>query len=100
MQFDYGPIENLLHYGSKIPPKIDLSKITHDVHLLAGDTDELADPVDVIRLFNEMTNSKGKTLKMYHMGHFTFLAGKNMDFLKDVEKILKSWLNFILKYIS
>ena len=60
------------------------------MHLFAGDTDELADPVDVVRLFNEMTNSKGKTLRMYHMGHATFLVGKNVDFLKDVEKVLKS----------
>jgi hypothetical protein len=57
---------------------------------LAGDTDELADPVDVVRLYNEMVNSKGRTIKMYHMGHATFLIGKNMKYMNRLIEILES----------
>ncbi len=67
-----------------------MSAITEDIHLFAGDTDELADPVDVIRLYNDLTASTGKTLHMYHMGHGTFLFGKNMQYMEEVFKILES----------
>ena len=81
-------IENMQEYGQKTPPEINLANITEDIHLFAGDTDELADPVNVIMLFNQLINSKGKSINMYHMGHATFLMGKNMMYMQDVLKIL------------
>jgi hypothetical protein len=43
---------------------------------MAGDTDLLADPIDVVRIYNEIKDSSiNATLRMYHMGHATFLIG-------------------------
>lgn len=57
---------------------------------MGGDTDEVADPVDVVHLWNALTRAKGKTLRYYHMGHATFMIGRNMLYLQDVINILRS----------
>lgn len=60
--FDYGEKKNMLVYGEKTPPLYNLSKITTPVHLYVGKYDKLADVEDSTRLFNELTNSPGKTM--------------------------------------
>ncbi len=75
-KFDYGKQQNLKVYGTEIPPAFNLSNIKTNVHLMAGDTDLLADPIDVVRIYNEIKDSSiNATLRMYHMGHATFLIG-------------------------
>lgn len=61
------------------------------MHLFVGDTDVLANPVDAIHLYHDLTNSVGKTLNMYHLGHATFLFGKDkivMSYMDDVIALL------------
>jgi len=65
-------------YGVKAPPFYNLSKITFPVHLYVGKYDKLADVSDSTQLFNEMTNSVGKTMKLYNFGHATFVWGKSL----------------------
>lgn len=69
---------------------------------MAGDTDLLADPIDVVRIFNEIKDTSiNATLHMYHMGHATFLIGKDMSFMNDVFQILKDWEMFnVNEYIK
>lgn len=55
--YDYGTKHNKQIYGTATPPAWDLSKIKFPVHLFAGDYDMLADPTDVQRLYDELTNS-------------------------------------------
>ncbi|KAK8733259.1 hypothetical protein OTU49_006552, partial [Cherax quadricarinatus] len=55
-KYDYGPINNLIHYGQETPPLYDLSHVSAPVGLFWGNTDWLADPTDVARLAAELPN--------------------------------------------
>uniref|UniRef100_A0A8D9E787 Gastric triacylglycerol lipase n=1 Tax=Cacopsylla melanoneura TaxID=428564 RepID=A0A8D9E787_9HEMI len=46
-QFDYGPLENVQHYNSSVPPDYNISAITSKVGLFYGENDLLGDPTDV-----------------------------------------------------
>ena len=76
-------------YGQKKPPLYDLSKITFPVHLYVGKYDKLADVQDATQLFNELTNSQGKTTKTYNFGHATFIWGKSVEHLTDAVKVIE-----------
>ncbi|CAL8080476.1 unnamed protein product [Orchesella dallaii] len=43
-QFDYGPVENLVRYGTLLPPAYNLTKITAPTYFFRGDYDNLAVP--------------------------------------------------------
>eukprot|EP00824_Muranothrix_gubernata_P018388 TRINITY_DN37396_c0_g1_i1.p1 TRINITY_DN37396_c0_g1~~TRINITY_DN37396_c0_g1_i1.p1 ORF type:complete len:427 (-),score=82.87 TRINITY_DN37396_c0_g1_i1:11-1264(-) len=53
-RYDYGPVKNLLYYGSLHPPKYDLGKVMVDVALFSGGRDVMGDPHDVGRLEDEL----------------------------------------------
>lgn len=90
-KYDYGSAEeNMKRYKSKTPPFYNLSNIETPVHLLVGNTDQLADVQDATRLYKSLTNSPKSTMKVYNLGHATFLIGnkESMQFMTDVFKII------------
>ncbi|KAL4468663.1 hypothetical protein ABPG74_005166 [Tetrahymena malaccensis] len=89
--FDYGKIENILHYGSTTAPKIQVEKINVPVHLFVGQTDELADVSDVEILRQNLVGSPNVTYNLYPFGHASFLIGKNMTYMNDVFAVLNDY---------
>lgn len=82
---DYGTDGNMAKYGQPNPPLYNLGNIEHEVYLFAGMEDYLADPTDVLRLKDELKNSKKVQLFNYpQMGHITFLWGIDMSYMNDV----------------
>lgn len=71
-------------YGQKAPPSYDLSKINIPVHLYVGKYDKLADVEDSKILFERLSNSPDKTMKVYNFGHATFIWGKSIEHINDV----------------
>ncbi|KAJ8706423.1 hypothetical protein PYW08_011049 [Mythimna loreyi] len=82
-KFDYGVRENLERYGVGVPPSYDLKKIVAPVYMFCSESDWLAHPIDVVRLFNRLPNVVGfykVPLKQFNHVDF-FLA-------KDVKELL------------
>ncbi|XP_060803206.1 lipase 1-like [Amyelois transitella] len=55
-KFDYGPVENLRRYKSKLPPEYDLSKVTMSKYLIAARNDRLSALGDSGRQAKELPN--------------------------------------------
>lgn len=86
-KFDYGTAElNMKYYNSTTPPKYDLSKVDVPVSLFVGTEDKLGDPIDARRLRDELINTPYKFYKEYTKGHVTFVWGKDMSYLAEVEQ--------------
>jgi gastric triacylglycerol lipase len=86
-KFDYGsPEANMKHYNSTTPPKYDISKVDVPVSLFVGTEDKLGDVTDARRLKDELINTPYKFYKEYVKGHVTFVWGKDMSYLAEVEQ--------------
>ncbi|XP_045451039.1 lipase 1-like [Melitaea cinxia] len=75
-RYDHGLLENIVTYGSAIPPRYDLSQITAPVFLHYSDGDPLADPADVDRLHRGLGRSMGKfRVPQATFSHIDFIWG-------------------------
>lgn len=55
-----------------------------------GKYDKLADEADNAKLFAEMVNSQGKTMKVYELGHASFIWGKDLKHVDDAIKVIEA----------
>lgn len=55
-RYDYGTVNNYIHYRQRSPPVYNVSKINVPVHLFWGDDDPFADPLDVAILSSTLPN--------------------------------------------
>lgn len=88
LEYDYGHTKNKKHYGSKTPPQIDVSKISHvPIAMFVGKQDDLATPEDTRWARDEI-----KTTIYYeeldNFDHGSFMLGKDMSFMKTVLKLV------------
>ncbi|XP_041977429.1 lipase 3-like [Aricia agestis] len=90
-KFDYGYHGNEQIYGTKEPPKYDLSRVTVPVALFYSDADWLASPRDVERLSRELPN----VIEMYKVPFDNF---NHLDFIlaKDFKTLIFNRLLYIL----
>uniref|UniRef100_T1JGJ3 Partial AB-hydrolase lipase domain-containing protein n=1 Tax=Strigamia maritima TaxID=126957 RepID=T1JGJ3_STRMM len=58
MQYDFGSEENLLRYGTDMPPIVDVSQITTPTSLIHSSNDPLASPLNVALLARKMKTAK------------------------------------------
>uniref|UniRef100_A0A2A4K595 Partial AB-hydrolase lipase domain-containing protein n=1 Tax=Heliothis virescens TaxID=7102 RepID=A0A2A4K595_HELVI len=78
-RYDHGTVlENIIKYGSFIPPRYDLFKITAPVFLHYSDADPLAHVKDVEILFRELGRPIGKFwVPLSGFSHIDFVYGIN-----------------------
>ncbi|CAH1103885.1 unnamed protein product [Psylliodes chrysocephalus] len=96
-QFDYGTKGNLIKYGTKFPPKYNLSNINPPVFLIYGMNDWLANYTDVIRLGRELKNLVGLyKVPMDSFNHVDYIFGKDAEKLvyRPLMKVLKKYSTF------
>uniref|UniRef100_A0A8D8QN01 Lipase 3 n=1 Tax=Cacopsylla melanoneura TaxID=428564 RepID=A0A8D8QN01_9HEMI len=86
-QFDYGPLENVQHYNSSVPPDYNVSAITAKVAFFYGPNDPLANEKDVKLFYPRLPNPIG----LFRVNFSTFT---HIDFLwaKDARAILYNQL--------
>lgn len=82
-QFDYGDDENLMRYGQRDPPSYNLENVKANVSMFCAESDWLAHPLDVIKLFNRLSNVVG----FYKVPYKNF---NHVDFFmaRDVKELL------------
>ena len=93
-KFDFGEKENMVRYGTEIPPSYDLSKITAPVALFVGDKDDLACPADVDYLVTQLPN-------VIHHEVVDFDGWTHLDFSIgiDADKLIyQTVMNMMLAY--
>jgi len=75
--YDYGsPANNMAHYNTTIPPMYSLSGLKVKVAIFSGGNDDLADPIDVAQLLQELPHALvvyNKTIDYY--SHLDFIWG-------------------------
>lgn len=84
-KFDFGNADlNIQHYGTPNPPSYNLSNVDVPVSLFVGTEDKLGDFNDNRRLKEELVNVPYKFYKEYPKGHVTFVWGKDMSYLDEI----------------
>ncbi|CAH0402505.1 unnamed protein product [Chilo suppressalis] len=78
-QYNHGPIVNFKKYGSFIPPKYPLEKITAKIELLVGRNDVSATADDVKFLNTLLRNSTYHEIDFNQWSHLDFVFGRQMD---------------------
>uniref|UniRef100_A0AAR5QJB3 Protein spaetzle n=1 Tax=Dendroctonus ponderosae TaxID=77166 RepID=A0AAR5QJB3_DENPD len=77
-QYDYGVVENLLHYGTPEPPTYNVSQITAPVAAYYAKNDFLASIEDVEKLLGELPNIADEYLvESEKFSHLDFFLGKH-----------------------
>ena len=85
-QYDYGSDTlNIAKYGTKVPPLIDLDKVSKHIpiYLYAGDKDDLADETDVEWLKKKMGQRVKFTTLIPDFTHGGFSTGKYTGWTKS-----------------
>lgn len=86
--FDYGKAENIKKYGSVIPPKYNLSKISVPVNVYYGENDALSGPLDSKILYQKIPKPLGLVrVNWDKFNHVDFLWAKDVDKLLNDEVI-------------
>lgn len=90
--FDYGSMENSEKYGTMLAPSYNLDNIKTPIWMFCGESDWLADPVDVETLRSKLKN----VIDIYKIPHKEF---NHIDFIiaKDVAKLV---YRMVLKVLS
>ncbi|XP_035711894.1 lipase 3 [Folsomia candida] len=93
-QYDYGHRENMMRYGSSVPPRYNVKNTTVPVALLWGPNDAVVNPIDVKRLASQLPNLVFNSPVQYPLwNHFDYHLGKDADQLVNpvVINLLSSW---------
>lgn len=90
-QFDLGYVGNLARYGTPLPPRYSLERVSAPVSLFYSDEDWMADPQDVDRLYNELPNA----VDIHKVPHRKF---NHLDFVfaKDYKQLIYNRLRKLL----
>ena len=80
-KFDFGDAdENIAHYGTSTPPSYNFENVKAPVVLMAGDTDYLADAMDVYALSKVLPNvQKFEVIDIAGFTHFDFAIAIDAD---------------------
>ena len=92
--FDYDPVTNVKKYGQSVPPAVDLGKIRVPVAIFANKDDPLCSLKDAHLVRDSLDSS---VLKYYHEGpggHISFMVGREMAYLDQLQKLVISVANF------
>ena len=90
-KFDYGAVQNQAVYGSPVPPQLDYSKIKVPLAILAGAHDTIVSPGDTDILRMQLTKEQVVFYKSdYNLDHFGFACSKDMSYMADVVRLLKT----------
>uniref|UniRef100_A0A146LAH3 Lipase n=2 Tax=Lygus hesperus TaxID=30085 RepID=A0A146LAH3_LYGHE len=77
-QFDYGPVDNMVKYGSLTPPHYPLDKITTPMLLYYSDNDNIATEPEVLRLAKSVKNVRSLyAIKYKDFNHLDFMWAIN-----------------------
>lgn len=92
VRYDYGPEKNKEKYGQESPPLIDLSKIhSVPIALLCGKTDVIVPIQDSHWTRDHLNKDVIAFYKEYDYGHITFCTGKDMNYIEDVDRLLRQY---------
>lgn len=72
MKYDFGPAINSQVYGTVVPSKYNMSKVTAPVTLYSAADDWLSHPTDVARLQSELPHSETYEVPEPHFSHMDF----------------------------
>jgi hypothetical protein len=82
-RYDYGPLENLVVYGQKEPPAIDLRKVRDvPIALIAGSKDHLSTGEDTRWALYELSQQV-VLYKEFNLGHLSYFLSKDMSYFRD-----------------
>ncbi|CAB4011143.1 gastric triacylglycerol lipase isoform X1, partial [Paramuricea clavata] len=94
--FDYGIIENYLHYGQAKPPQYDVGKIDLPIAIFSGGHDVLSDPADVKLLIPKLKNLiYKKKLEEFNHVDFVMALNANVVLYPDIVKLSKEYSNLV-----
>jgi pimeloyl-ACP methyl ester carboxylesterase len=89
-RYDYGEEKNKEVYGHPEPPLIDISKIRDiPIAIMVGKYDKISPPKDGEWIKSQLSSDDVKLYKVYDYGHLSFLMGKDMNYVQDIDQILK-----------
>ncbi|XP_067000567.2 lipase 1 isoform X3 [Anabrus simplex] len=94
MKYDYGEEKNLIMYGSRIPPKYDVSKITVPVAIMYAQNDIITDPRDVAKTKEALPNVIAfLKVKDEEFTHVDFIWAMNVKSLvyEDILRLLRKY---------
>lgn len=98
--YDYGHYKNMEIYGSKNPPLVPVEKFNVPTALFSGSLDNLADPVDVAWI-KEQLGEHVVFAKEYHLDHFSFVIAKDMSyFTEDAVSVIQQYNPTNLSYLQ
>ncbi|CAB4016770.1 lipase member K-like, partial [Paramuricea clavata] len=89
--FDYGIIENYLHYGQAKPPQYNVVNIDVPIAIFSGNHDTLSDPADVELLIPKLKNLI-YIKKLEQFNHVDFVMGLNANVVlyPDIVKLTEN----------
>src|SRR5699024_9974815 len=78
-KYDYGAQQNLIEYGTAIPPTYDLARVTNlFIVFFTGSLDILADPADVEQLRRHLTVPLYRDIRTNY-SHSDFMLGNHVN---------------------
>ncbi|XP_034487229.1 lipase 3-like [Drosophila innubila] len=94
-QYDYGTEKNLKVYKSETPPDYPVEKITADLHLWYGESDDLAAVEDVLALADRLPNKKVHRMEdpLWNHGDFALNVDVRKYLNEPVIKIMQTFEN-------
>ncbi|KAL7730697.1 hypothetical protein ACLKA6_003468 [Drosophila palustris] len=92
-QYDHGTEKNLEAYKSETPPEYPVEKITADMHLWYGESDDLAAVEDVLALADRLPNKKVHRMEDSGWTHGDFALNVEVRKLLN-EPVIKIMLDF------
>ncbi|CAG9819620.1 unnamed protein product [Phaedon cochleariae] len=79
-QFDYGSKQNMIEYGTMVPPNYNVSSIKTPIYLMYAMNDWLANHIDVQRLSLKLNSLAGMyRINLDTFNHVDFLFGKRAE---------------------
>lgn len=78
-QYDFGPTQNMIRYGSLTPPNYNLNNVQAPTLLYHSTNDWLATPEDVLLLASQLPNVRKRYLvPMHEFNHMDFVWAINV----------------------
>lgn len=91
-RYDYGEEENLLRYGSPIPPFYNYTQITTPIAFLGGKHDQLVKPSDIEALISIFPAEKVVFTKLdYNHDHGSFALSRNQEHVEDIVRLIRKY---------
>lgn len=85
-------------YNSNTTIPYDLSKIMIPVNLIVGTADKLGDVENAKKINENLINSKRVGYYEFNLGHASFLWGRDMSYMNEIQNHYKSLKYIIILY--